>query len=124
MKKSIFILFLVALFVFKASDASAQLTYDQGFVVGYQFAMDKLKIASDSHPEWALQLGQNETYYFGTVLTLWTIIQDDYQRHQLAVNAVDVDYLPYILSMKDVDDSWNGYYFGFLQATADFEIGQ
>jgi|GEM_PF-1255131 len=123
MRKSLSILFLISVFAFKASDASAQLSYDEGYIVGYQFAMDKLNIASDAHPEWALYLIQKDKLILGVLITTYFVAQDDYQRHQLAVNWVNVGYLSYILSMKDVDASWNGYYFGYLQATADFEIG-
>lgn len=123
MKRLFAVLFLTCILALKGFNASAQTAWEQGWVAGYEFAMEKLKLASDAHPEWALVLQQNSPTYFNSQIITYTVIQDDYQRAMLASGSVNTDYGDYIASMKDVNDSWNGYYYGFHQAKADFVIG-
>lgn len=122
MKKLLATLLLTSIFTLKSIHASAQ-TYEQGFIAGYEFASEKLKMAADRHPEWGLIVIQTSIEYFGSTIITYKDAYDDYQKCMLASNSVHADYGGYVTSMKDVNVGWNGYYWGFQQACADFVLG-
>lgn len=122
MKKFLTVFLLTAFITLKSTNVSAQ-TFEQGFIAGYEFATEKLKMAADAHPEWGLIMVQISRDYFGGSIITFKDANDDYQKCMLAASSVNTDYGGYVLSMKDVNDGWNGYYWGFQQACADFVIG-